>query len=63
MRPEAINVEGRLYRDKHGFEHPVTHWFDENGADCDPEEATVCVAGSEGRWFAIRLSDFEDNQQ
>ena len=54
----ALNTEARLYRDEHGLEYPVTHWFDGNGADCDPDEAVTAVAGCEGRWFSLTLKDF-----
>ncbi len=55
---DALNIEARRYRDADGFTHPVTHWFDINNADCDPEEAIKFVAGSEGRWFGGLVEDY-----
>lgn len=35
---------------------PITSWFDDEGEDCDPDDAIVCVAGSEGLgWVTITL--------
>lgn len=39
---------------------PVTHWFDLDGYDCEPDDAAVCVAGSDvmGFWV-IDLEEFK----
>jgi len=38
---------------------PVTHWFDRRGEDCSPQDAVVCVAGSdEHGWFTVDLLEF-----
>ena len=58
IRQPALNLEERLYRDENGLEYPVANWMDFNGRECEPEEAVVCVAGCEGRWFALKLIDF-----
>lgn len=39
---------------------PITNWIGINGQDCLPNEAIVCVAGSdETGWFTIDLLAFE----
>jgi hypothetical protein len=55
----AINRTEHLFMDNDGFVHPITNWFDSDCQECDPDDAVVCVAGSEGRWFTIRLADFK----
>lgn len=44
-----------------GQELPVTHWFDIDGDDCEPDDAVSVVAGPDrdGLWLAIDLSAFE----
>lgn len=55
---ESINLGQRLFIDSDGFVHPIVAMFDCDGEDCQPREAVSAVAGSEGRWFALDLSDF-----
>lgn len=56
--PESINLAHRLYIDPDGFVHPVVVMFDSDGEDCEPRDAVSAVAGTEGRWFALDLSEF-----
>lgn len=55
---EAINLEQRIFICVDGLIHPVVSIFDSDGVDCSPKDAVSAVAGSEGRWFAIDLSEF-----
>jgi hypothetical protein len=56
----VINIAQRLYVDEDGMTFPITNWIDASGEECEPENAIVCVAGHEGRWYSINLADFED---
>lgn len=40
-----------------GEQLAITNWFDEDGDECDPDEAVACVAGPDrdGHWWAIDL--------
>jgi len=58
MTLEAINVERRLFCDQAGDVFPIISWFDGDGDECDPEEAVAAVAGTEGRWYCLDLSEF-----
>lgn len=55
---EAINLGQRLFVDQSGDAWPVVAMFDNNGDGCGPECAVSAVAGTEGRWYAIDLSEF-----
>ncbi|MEM9700226.1 MAG: hypothetical protein AAF943_15715 [Pseudomonadota bacterium] len=37
-----------------------TYWFDQNGDDCDPDDAEFAVAGpdSNGKWYTIELGAY-----
>lgn len=56
---EAINLAQRLFIDTEGDTWPVVAMFDQNGDDCEPCDAVAAVAGTEGRWYALDLSDFQ----
>ena len=55
----AVNIVQALFLDDEGHVLPITDWFDEDGDDCASDEAVVCIAGTEGRWFAIDLREYE----
>lgn len=39
---------------------PVTHWFDWQGFDCEPDDAETCVCGDEDHgWFVVELDQLE----
>lgn len=56
-----INVALGVAVMEDGQELPVTNAFDEDGDDCDPEDAVACVAGPDrdGMWVSIDLKQFE----
>ena len=58
----AINCQSRLVLLEDGTTIPITNFFDEDGDDCDPDEAIVIVAGREGfGYLTIELfDDFEE---
>lgn len=35
---------------------PITHFFDGDGDDCEPEDAVCIVAGSGDLWLSIEVS-------
>ncbi len=45
-----------------GQELPITDAFDEDGDDCDLEDAVACTAGPDrdGFWLSIDLRQFEE---
>lgn len=55
---EAVNLGQRLYICPDGFTHPVVTMFDSEGDECDCADAVSAVAGTEGRWFVLDLSNF-----
>ena len=56
-----INVALRIAVMEDGQELPITNAFDEDGDDCNPEDAVACVAGPDrdGMWVSIDLKQFE----
>jgi hypothetical protein len=54
----AVNLAQRLYLHNDGEIYPITNWF-YDGEECEPEDATNCVAGRDATWFAIDLRGFE----
>lgn len=59
---EAINRAQALYCDADGFVHPITNWYDADGDECGPDDAVFCMAGTEGRWYSIDLTEFEQTK-
>jgi len=55
---EAVNLAQRLFIDSDGHTHPVITMFNADGEECEPCEAVSAVAGTEGRWFCLDLSEF-----
>lgn len=58
MMREAVTIARGLFCDSQGDIFPITMWLDEDGDECAPESAVAAVAGTEGRWYALNLSDF-----
>ena len=55
---EAINLGRREFIDDDGNLYPVVTMFDGDGDECGLDDAVAAVAGNEGRWFALDLSEF-----
>ena len=55
---EMLNLAQRLFVDEHGDTYPITNLFNFEGDECGPEDAVAAVAGTEGRWFSLVLSEF-----
>jgi len=56
---EMINHDFGLFIDVNGIEYPIVSYFDADGEECDKEHGVVAVAGCEGRWFDLVLSEFD----
>jgi len=55
---EAINLGQCLFMDQVGDTYPIVSMFDCDGGECGPHDAVSAVAGTEGRWYALDLSQF-----
>lgn len=55
---EMINHDLGVFLDIHGFEYPVVMYLDANGNECPKEDGDYAIAGVEGRWFTLDLSEF-----
>lgn len=58
---EAINLTDGLFITEDGEELEIVSAFDDDGDDCELEDAVACVAGpdSDGNWWTIDLTEFE----
>lgn len=56
-----VNVALGVAITEDGEEIPVTDAFDEDGDDCDLEDAVACTAGpdKDGLWLTIDLRQFD----
>lgn len=53
---ELIDLDTRRVVLTDGTILPITDFFDEDGDDCEPEEAVTCVAGTdEFGWLDIEI--------
>jgi hypothetical protein len=55
---EMISHDLGLFIDQHGFEYPVVCYLDSDGEECEKAGGDYAVAGIEGRWFTLVLSEF-----
>lgn len=57
----SVNREDETCCCTNGELIPITNWFDEEGDDCDPEDAITCVAGpmANGKWLGINFACLE----
>lgn len=56
---EAVNLGRREFIDQAGDTWPVVVMFDHDGNECGPDAAVYAVAGTEGRWYVLDLSEFD----
>ena len=61
MAVEAINKSLELVLMFGGSTVPITNWLDDQGEECDADDAVFAVCGpdSEGCWHTLDLCDFE----
>lgn len=57
-RLEMINHDLGIFVDHLGFEYPAVCYLDSDGEECPKEEGDYAIAGVEGRWFTLDLSEF-----
>jgi len=55
---EMISHDLGMFIDQHGFEYPVVMYLDADGEECPKEQGDYAIAGVEGRWFTLVLSEF-----
>jgi hypothetical protein len=48
-----------IFIDQDGGVWPITHYFDEDGNECGPEDAVSAVAGAGDTWYGLRLDLLE----
>lgn len=61
MEIELIDLEAEVAILSDGSTIPLTNFFDEDGDDCDPEDAVCCVAGNNDfGWLTISLADLDE---
>lgn len=57
---ELLDFDGRVCFLEGGKTVPITNFFDEDGDECEPDDAVACIAGSnEFGWLTINLGEFE----
>ncbi len=56
-----VHVGRAIALTEDGQELPITHAFDDDGDDCDLDDAVACVAGpdKDGMWLQIDLRMFD----
>ncbi len=41
----------------------VTDWMDDEGEQCDAQDAVVAIAFCNNRWYALDLNDFQTQNE
>lgn len=61
MEVAMVNITLGIAVMEDGQELPITNAFDDDGDECDPEDAVACVAGpdNDGCWVSIDLRALE----
>tara|TARA_R100000808_G_C2084931_1_gene107438 strand:+ start:267 stop:461 length:195 start_codon:yes stop_codon:yes gene_type:complete len=55
---EFINLDARFVLMDDGAQLPITNFFDDDGDDCDAEDAVVFVAGTEAYgWLTVEMPE------
>ena len=57
---ECVNRARRIVIDDNGNCGVITHFFDGDGEDCEPQDAVSCVAECDGKHYAIDLKEYEN---
>lgn len=55
----SINVSGRVAIFDDGYVGNITHFFDEDGDECESGDAVSAVATDGAMWYVFDLRDFE----
>lgn len=60
MQIDTIDLDNRVVTLRDGRAFPITDMFDEDGEDCEAEDAVVIVTGEDGfGWMTIEITGFE----
>lgn len=62
MEIELINLHLGIAIYGCGFVAPICGMFDDDGDDCEPDEAVACTIGplpGDGLYFTTRLDDYD----
>lgn len=55
---DRVSIDGRFVVMSDGAILPITNFFDDDGDECEPGEATTVIAGTdEYGWLTIELFD------
>lgn len=57
---QAINLASAQFMDEQGLLWPITDYFDEQGEQCEVDDAKSVLAGAGSNWFALDLSQFSE---
>ena len=61
MKIEVLDLDDRVAVMSDGSTLPLTDFFDDDGDDCEPWDAVVCVAGSDSfGWLTISLLEVDE---
>lgn len=53
---ECINISDAFIHMSDGTTLPITEFIDENGDDCDPDDAVVVIAGNDNfGWISVEI--------
>jgi hypothetical protein len=55
---EMINHDIGVFIDQNGLEYPVVCYLNADGDECPKSDGEYAIAGVEGRWFTLVLSEF-----
>lgn len=55
---EMINHDQGIFIDQQGVKYPVVCYLDADGDECEKCDGDYAIAGVEGRWFTLVLSEF-----
>ena len=55
---EMINHDAGVFIDADGFQYPVVMYLDADGNECPKDEGDYAIAGVEGRWYTLDISEF-----
>lgn len=57
---DCVNLEGFVVL-RSGEVLEITHYFDSDGDECDPEDAVACVAGNDDfGWLDVSIGEAAD---
>lgn len=58
LEPVAIDFDSGVVIMSDDSVLPITNWFDEDGDECEADDAVSLVCGTGGVWVTISLAEF-----